>query len=1810
MNSSVEFLTFIKKQFPAEDGKNLITALHHERSLWDWLTQADVYQSYHSCFGSALKTWSPARLGVFAAYLEDNPDIVDPAIVQKKYAEVLKKFELMTGSISSSLKKQDVATATKIAYLIRYQFESEKNFQFLSFLSLRTSPQNGSELPRIWRLIFAILDGIYADADGVYQSIFKNMPTRTAISLIVHAILSQPSKADATYNRFHTIVSGLPGELMQAVIQELNANQQHELADRLTETLVSEPKTGGMVGSYPLEEIPVEQLSGFVATQYQYMRSLMLKKRLPLVEPALVDIRKKLDYLINTIEIQLMLNQPEKSRYALPIPLRDDTSKLLLWDMVVLSKQKSELFAIAKKYPELSQHLLYWIKMVSLNMQANDEDGIRNSLEQCRILTGSKASQVLPICLSSAAALEPILIEVMGQLDATSQYELLMNIGEQLLSAELLPSQLVEKLCEIACNHEYSDWVDYFGQWLLITQPENVDIRRTLGKYAARNQQWASASDLFKEVMNISPVARHDDWALLAASAYHSKDYESVIDAAQHMLSTNANDITAHLMLAETYHERRNYEKAMIHYNQALETDSGLADAWLGIARLYADLGKHEQVEGVLNKGLASIPESLELHTAFGEYYFDRKDYQKAEDHLYFVIRQNPANIDAAALYLQILWDKQAVDQYERLLEEHRTIWDGSPVIGYYLAKLYLFQHEFEKAIPYLWNCIHNGTYDLEKIKLLINSIVRITGNLLFVAVENLGDYREKLNYAVELGLQISPEDFEIGYYYSQLAMLSSDWSKARQKLDSLAKYYEAGLPVWKWQILASVGKVALAEGQVNVAMAALQTAQQANPDEIKIIVWLAEATIKAQLEPQALLIAEQVYKRAQADSQLMCWYIDFIHLCGESSQARKKLDSLIQQYPQQSEYRFKALAYAAESGNSDEMHTHMEALLNAQQLNEKDMRKLANFYVSEGKNQTAQEILRRSLAVEGNSSTSIKVELYRIAMLEKSYEEGYQLLDGLTVDSLFITVLKIDALIFGGKYQTALEQLLQITEQAGIWSKQTTLLNGNASELAFGLAEDEYKFVISPTGVYLRLALVYRLLGNLPNAISSAEKALAFSRESAIARYYVVMLMKIGMDVKRLSQVGKVFRLWQDSPVRNSMNPTPLEIRCTEAISLLELESHLDIESKTVWEHGKHKLESLNSNSQRASMLEARLRSLQGEIINELPLVTEDLMKTETGFTCENGFYSVFSMIESDDLWYCDGFYQCKWWEAAWKSVDTYYQQHQGDSWAIQNLLTLGSRLLEQEILLRSIKVENHLPSAELSMESVMKTMQHAMRNVNDDDLMDDVHIRAKWLLSAFSGDGSDISINGQVLTQPVILAYLTARLKTDILIPSEQVYINSNMEDRRLLLLLALTHHDDDPEKGLHYAKRALGIVPKDPISRVVYAKLAERNGDHQGALHAIEAALVVWEDEWQWRRWAAANARLLKDEYAFLKHTEMLHAQYPEDAILTLDLAEAFIEIQSYEKAIEILNKSSDFALEVYGTRVHSLYVAAYYQAGQYGEALKHLAGLSCENGETVNAHIIGAKIKYAQGIYDQALIYAQAAYTYHPGNPENLLILAKILLAEGHEQDALSMLRQIEIDADPNILSEQLVMIRRLSGDDEYQQDLDQAMTRYQDHPGLLYLKAVENYEKQHHKEAVQLIKQALRIDSTHPDYHELAGKLHRDLGQLDQAVYHFSAAIEAKPASADLYLTLAKVHVMRRELSKALDVYRNGIQNAAEDFRLFYEAALLMRENKKYQDAEVMFRRALALQPANEDIRHQLGAVMALNFVHNPQETRR
>jgi tetratricopeptide (TPR) repeat protein len=130
------------------------------------------------------------------------------------------------------------------------------------------------------------------------------------------------------------------------------------------------------------------------------------------------------------------------------------------------------------------------------------------------------------------------------------------------------------------------------------------------------------------------------------------------------------------------------------------------------------------------------------------------------------------------------------------------------------------------------------------------------------------------------------------------------------------------------------------------------------------------------------------------------------------------------------------------------------------------------------------------------------------------------------------------------------------------------------------------------------------------------------------------------------------------------------------------------------------------------------------------------------------------------------------------------------------------------------------------------------------------------------------------------------------------------------------------------------------------------------------------------------------------------------------------------------------------------------------------------------------------------------------------------------------------------------------------------------------------------------------KQSPLPSKTQAKLHHLIGRQMRRTGQLDQAIQHLDEAIRLNPEAIEIYMELGQVYQGRRQHRQALKTYQQAIQITQRDFRPYYQAGLALKEIKDYQAAENMLRKAADLAPEDVTVHRSLGAVVALNLVHN------
>lgn len=76
---------------------------------------------------------------------------------------------------------------------------------------------------------------------------------------------------------------------------------------------------------------------------------------------------------------------------------------------------------------------------------------------------------------------------------------------------------------------------------------------------------------------------------------------------------------------------------------------------------------------------------------------------------------------------------------------------------------------------------------------------------------------------------------------------------------------------------------------------------------------------------------------------------------------------------------------------------------------------------------------------------------------------------------------------------------------------------------------------------------------------------------------------------------------------------------------------------------------------------------------------------------------------------------------------------------------------------------------------------------------------------------------------------------------------------------------------------------------------------------------------------------------------------------------------------------------------------------------------------------------------------------------------------------------------------------------------------------------------------------------------------------------------------------------------RREVDKAIEIYKKAIEMVSTDPRPYINLATAYKDSRDYKNAETMFRKAAQISPNDPNIRRQLAAIVALNLVTNLQE---
>jgi tetratricopeptide (TPR) repeat protein len=259
--------------------------------------------------------------------------------------------------------------------------------------------------------------------------------------------------------------------------------------------------------------------------------------------------------------------------------------------------------------------------------------------------------------------------------------------------------------------------------------------------------------------------------------------------------------------------------------------------------------------------------------------------------------------------------------------------------------------------------------------------------------------------------------------------------------------------------------------------------------------------------------------------------------------------------------------------------------------------------------------------------------------------------------------------------------------------------------------------------------------------------------------------------------------------------------------------------------------------------------------------------------------------------------------------------------------------------------------------------------------------------------------------------------------------------------------------------------------------------------------------------------------------------------------------------------------------------------------------------------VKPYLLRAKANLDEGNIEGALFQVEKADQQVKNNPDVKIFMAKLQFQKGNKAAALAALEDATRcdNLSPKTILEEIKLIREINGSASAKNLIEYFSQQMPENVELLSMLAESQLENGEARAAELTARRALKIA---PDSLKLLifiGKEQVKKGQLDQAIHSFSQAIKLHSDYLEAYFLLGEVYEKQREYTKAIDILKQVIDQKPGEISAYVILAGLYKNAKNYRLAEEMLKRAVDLDPKNVSIKRQLGALLALNLVHQSQE---
>lgn len=1801
------YLDAVEKNFSAEQAARIILASRQDWNAWKILQDSAFYEKFHASLNNDIQNWSLARMAVqtFETPIDINrlKNDLNFKLPGNLASNALKEYRHFINQENTEF---GIHKAGLIALALRERRRVTGNWKGIN---TELFSQNYDQPESYWGTIIACLVGMIPDPVELLKELFSDPKFLTpAILIISHALLSLPYSIEVLAGFVAKILEDSDIEVQYKFLSYLEAQGRKELVQTvITDLLNQAPEGMKKLPSYShsdelIKRILTEKRIGILESLYgnqDIARSHFLSAHRTINE-WLGDFYS---YYFDTLSENDAVG--DENFNQLVAAIQSD-------NQAFLRKKNRKLNRISQSSTDADETAAGLMDVLQQALKEFQSGNLDESIAKARgwVSAINKNNQDLDNNYTSPKNGLKV-ISILREMGLNSEALNFARLIEEIYPAN---EAVVLAIRDILLDLNDYDVALNYARLLKMTKPFDTSSYLKLAECYQKKGLDEEAFNTLSAFSGSDFLSREAELAF-AKSAFKTGHYIEVVASCKRVIESGPNE-DAFTLLAKTCIANGEPDEAIRYYNTVVNEFPNSESGWCDLAGLYLSANRVIEAEELVRRGINFHPLSAEINAILGKLLNSSEKYEEAIPYLFtatHLCNSSETSLELGKALLKV----NRLEDAKMVLEDARTLNPENHQLTFEYAQVFKNQ-DADKALIILEEIIHSSDSQNEWINLYAELVLnQLCGQSLAErksALNRIGVVETLLIRAV----QNEPDNYISQLFLAEVLRATGENEKAYLIYQKLRTLNDSTIDVdYSRRALVGLGEMAVEMLDSQTAIEVLNQAVIFDPNNVAVFRVLAKAQAQSGLKNDALSSAQHALKLAPDNIENLSWFAQMAIELGVEDEAIDVLHCAMQLAPQSSEFLIKSAEIQWQLQDVNGVKDTLFQLRDLGGLSVNDWRRMGRLYTLLEDDAAALICFEQALNLSESPTVDQLCEMACLNIKNGNTSAALQYMQQLTgmepSDSRFILLL-IDLLVMEQRLDEALSILKPLTEDGGL-----SIGNGAFDHVNSGthmLPEAWRASLQTSDWMIIRSALIQRKLGEWQEAQNIL---IGWSENHTTNIFFDFLICELSMVAMQQDTPLKCCRKWIDqisqesSTESNKADWWERGARIGIACNLAEISLNSGEEVNA----GRyvHELVIQNLQHPRLLTLQSRLMVRRGDWKSADEFYGKaviDLKSTqaneETGRLWDCYGIGDAASLESE-IWLTNAAWDLHRWQEAIQMIKTYHQAHPLEPSANLQFAKHYIKLNERQQICDLLECSRN-SAWSLSIPSdiqpaVMNALQIASLAANSWE-------PTYWLARAkavFELNQENLESLAKIQPAfedgaPYAMGLWKSNQKDKIL-----QLINSFPPTPALYLLAALSCVNIDNEKAIDLSRRAISNSVNDPLFYAGAAYVAHHIGNHEMALQAIETALLTYPDEPKWRSLAAELAHSVGDVGKEIQHLECALGIEPENIQINIRLAKAAIEAKNPALAVEILNGIRD--LDPQNAEILHVIALAYFKNLEYDQAKAMCE--SARNLENTNfSHwLLSAQIAYETGDMPSALQFAQTASQLNPNSADTLYLLIQVLKSSGDMVGALNVLENGIKSIHPTIslLLERAKLVAAIDGAQAAIPLIADILDKNEGNAEIFAFLAEAQKDAGDYEGAEQTAMASLDFDPDQPGVYILLGTINNQTGHLDRAVNHFSKAIELNPEELQGYLELGKTYQNRRDYMKALQTYQRAMIAKPVDYRPYYQAGLVLRETKNYAEAESMLRKAVDLNPQDVNIRRQLGAIVALNLVHNKEEAR-